>query len=279
MVIKTFNVSDDAYKQFSKSCKDAGLSMSKQVDMFIKSQISADPAVRKSYIAKLESIRKKEFVPVEGLLMDRYSAKEKNVRDGRSAPFKRESKETKIEGRIALDGEGKYNITTPIGFFTHMLENFTKHAIMNLDLTVDGDMHIDQHHTIEDTGIVLGQAVKKALGSMKGVNRSGFFVYPMDDALSVVAIDIGGRSSVTFKGTFKRRFCGDFDTDLTEEFFNGFARGLGASIAVKIIEGKDDHHKLESVFKGFSKALRMACSQDVSLKEYLPTTKGVFDNL
>lgn len=193
----------------------------------------------------------------------------------RKATVKRETKETQILVELNLDRKGEYTIQTPIGFFSHMLESFTKHGHFNVRMEVKGDTEVDQHYTVEDSGIVLGEAFKKALRDKKGINRAGYFVYPMDEALAVVAIDIGGRPYLQFDAQFKRRFCGDFDTDLLEDFFYGFAVTLGANVVVRMPYGRSDHHRIEAIFKAFAKAMRMACSTDPRAIENIPSTKGV----
>jgi imidazoleglycerol-phosphate dehydratase len=155
-----------------------------------------------------------------------------------------------------------------------MLEAFTKHGLFDLKINAKGDTEVDQHHLIEDCGVVLGQVFKKALKDKKGINRAGYFVYPMDDALAVVAIDIGGRPYTVFDAKFKRRFCGKFDTDLLEEFFTAFSINLGANVVVKMPYGKDDHHKIEAIFKAFAKSMKMACSTDPRAINDIPSTKG-----
>jgi len=193
----------------------------------------------------------------------------------RKARTTRKTKETEIKVVLNVDGKGKYKITTPIGFFTHMIESFAKHGLFDVKLNVKGDLNVDQHHTIEDTGIVLGQAFKKALGNKKGINRAGYFIFPMDDALAVVALDISGRPYLKFDAKFRRRFYGDFDTDLLEDFFYGFSTGLQANIAVQIKYGRSNHHKIEALFKAFAKAMKMACSKDKRALKEMPSTKGV----
>lgn len=193
----------------------------------------------------------------------------------RIAKVKRMTKETQIRVRLDLDGKGKYAIKTQIGFLTHMLESFAKHGLFDLTMTVKGDLEVDQHHTLEDCGIALGQAFKEALGSKKGINRAGYFVFPMDDALAVATVDIGGRPYLQYDIVFRRRFCGDLDTDVLEEFFYGFSIGLCCNIAVRMPYGKDDHHKVEAVFKAFGKAMKMACSTDRRAISEIPSTKGV----
>ena len=193
----------------------------------------------------------------------------------RLAKVKRKTKETEIAIKLDIDGKGKSRIKTPIGFFGHMLETFSKTGTFDLQTNVMGDLKVDQHHTIEDTGLVLGQAFKEALGNKRGINRAGFFVYPMDEALAVVAVDIGGRPFNQFDAEFKRRFCGELDLDTLEDFFYGFSVGLGANIAVKMPYGRSDHHKVEAIFKAFGKAMKMACSVDKRMIREIPSTKGV----
>ena len=195
----------------------------------------------------------------------------------RIAKILRKTKETEIEVKLNIDGRGKYTIKTPIGFFTHMLESFAKHGLFDIKLDVKGDLEVDQHHTVEDTGIVLGQAFNKALGNKKGINRAGYFIFPMDDALAIVAVDISGRPYLNFQGKLQRRFCGDFDTDLLEDFFYGFSIGLQANLAAKIEYGRNDHHKIEALFKAFAKAMKMACSKDRRALKEMPSTKGLIE--
>ncbi len=195
----------------------------------------------------------------------------------RKAEIIRKTSETEIILKINLDGKGVARIDSPVPFFGHMLESFSKHSRIDIDISIKGDIEVDQHHSVEDTGIVLGSAVKKALGDKKGINRAGFFVFPMDEALSVVSIDVGGRTYLQFKAPFKRQFCGDFDLDTLEDFFSGFTQGASANIAVRAISGRSDHHKIESIFKAFAKATAMAISFDEKLKDYIPSAKGVIE--
>ena len=148
-------------------------------------------------------------------------------------------------------------------------------GLFDIAMTIKGDLNVDQHHTIEDCAIVLGQGFEKALGNKKGINRAGYFAYPMDEALAVVAVDIGGRPLCKFNAKFKRRFCGNFDTDLLEDFFIGFANNLDCNITVQMPYGRSDHHKIEAIFKAFAKAMDMACSIDKRRIKDIPTTKGV----
>jgi len=191
----------------------------------------------------------------------------------RKSIINRKTKETNIKINLNIDGKGKYNIKTPIGFFTHMLESFSKHGLFDINMDVKGDLHVDQHHTVEDCGIVLGEAFKKALGDKKGINRAGYFIFPMDDALALVAVDLSNRPFLNYDVILKRRFVGKLDGDLIKDFFYGFSIGLGANIAIKIIKGKDDHHKIEAIFKSFAKAMKTACSKDKRALKELPSTK------
>ena len=192
----------------------------------------------------------------------------------RKAKIERKTKETDITVDLKIEGTGKYDIKNQIAFLTHLLENFAKHGLFDIKMKAKGDLEVDQHHLVEDCGIVLGEAFKKALGNKKGINRAGYFVYPMDEALAVVAVDISGRPYLQFETKFKRRLCGDLDTDLLEDFFQAFATGLGANVAVRMPFGRNDHHKLEAIFKAFGKAMKMACSKDKRAKESIPSTKG-----
>ncbi len=192
----------------------------------------------------------------------------------RVADVKRNTKETKIILALEIDGKGEYDIKTPIGFLNHMLESFSKHGLFNIKIKAEGDTEVDQHHTVEDLGLALGLSFMKALGNKKGINRAGYFAYPMDESLAVVAVDIGGRPYLQFDAKFRRRFCGGLDTDLLENFFYGFCTGLNCNIAVRMQYGKDDHHKIEAIFKAFGKAMKMACSKDKRAIDGIPSTKG-----
>jgi imidazoleglycerol-phosphate dehydratase len=187
----------------------------------------------------------------------------------------RNTKETQIQAELNLDGSGIYSIQTPLGFLNHMLESFCKHGLFDLKFQAAGDLQVDQHHVLEDCGIVLGQVFLQALGDKKGIYRSGFFVYPMDESLAVVAVDLSGRSFLQYEVTFKRRFCGDLDTDLLEDFFLGLSAGMLANLAVRMPYGRNDHHKIEAIFKALGKALRMACALDERGAGAIPSTKGV----
>ncbi len=193
----------------------------------------------------------------------------------RKATIKRETKETNISVTVNIDGRGESEIQTPVGFFTHMLETFARMSLINVDISAKGDIEVDQHHSIEDCGIVLAQAIKKALGDKCGINRTGYFVYPMDDALAVVSVDIAGRPYLIFDAKFEYQKIGEFDTCLVKEFFQAVANNLGANIAIKMPYGENDHHKIEAIFKAFGKAMKMACSTDPKIG--VPSTKGVLE--
>jgi imidazoleglycerol-phosphate dehydratase len=193
----------------------------------------------------------------------------------RSASVERNTKETQIRGSLKIEGRGRYEVSTGIRFFDHMLELFTKHGGFDLKLQASGDLDVDQHHTVEDVGIVLGQLVSKALGDRKGINRAGYFVMTMDEALAVVALDLGGRPALVYKDKVKVRVVGDLQTELVEDFFGGFVNHAGANLHAKVLYGRSNHHKIEAIFKCFARALRSACSRDPRLKEQLPSTKGL----
>src|SRR5579864_882161 len=193
----------------------------------------------------------------------------------RRAALERNTKETRIRGTLKIDGRGTYEISTGIRFLDHMLELFTRHGGFNLELTASGDLDVDQHHTVEDVGIVLGQLFAKALGDRKGINRAGYFVLPMDESLAVVAVDLGGRPALVYKDQVKVRLVGDLQTELVEDFFGGFVNHAGANLHAKVLYGRSSHHKIEAIFKCFARALRYACSTDARLKDLLPSTKGL----
>jgi imidazoleglycerol-phosphate dehydratase len=193
----------------------------------------------------------------------------------RAAAFSRQTTETQIRGRLVVDGQGRYDIRTGIRFFDHMLELFTRHGGFDLTLKATGDLDVDQHHTVEDVGIVLGETVLKALGDRKGINRAGYFVMPMDETLAVAAIDLSGRPHAVVNLRVKARVVGDLQTELVHDFFDGFASGARANVHVQVLYGRSSHHHVEAVFKAFARALRVACSRDTRLKKMLPSTKGL----
>jgi imidazoleglycerol-phosphate dehydratase len=193
----------------------------------------------------------------------------------RRGEIERNTKETQIRGALGLEGQGKYDVSTGIRFLDHMLELFAKHGGFNLKLRATGDLDVDQHHTVEDCGIVLGQLFAKALGDRRGINRAGYFVLPMDETLAVVAVDLGGRPALVYKDLVKTRLVGDLQTELLEDFFGGFVNHAGANLHAKVLYGRSNHHKIEAVFKCFARAMRYACSKDAQLKKQLPSTKGL----
>jgi len=193
----------------------------------------------------------------------------------RAAKFDRQTTETQITGALIVDGQGRYNVRTGIRFFDHMLELFTRHGGFDLTLTATGDLDVDQHHTVEDVGIVLGEAVLKALGDRKGINRAGYFVMPMDETLAVAAIDLSGRPHAVVDLKVRVRMVGDLQTELVHDFFDGFASGARANVHVKVLYGRSSHHHIEAVFKAFARALRVACAKDARLAKMLPSTKGL----
>src|SRR6476659_7671315 len=193
----------------------------------------------------------------------------------RTATIQRDTKETQIYGKLKIEGRGKYGVATGIRFFDHMLELFAKHGAFDLTLNAHGDLDVDQHHTVEDAGIVLGQLFAKALGDRRGINRAGYFVLPMDETLAVVAVDLGGRPALVYKDLVKTRLVGDLQTELVEDFFSGFVNHAGANLHAKVLYGRSNHHKLEAIFKCFARAMKFACSKDPRLKDQLPSTKGL----
>jgi imidazoleglycerol-phosphate dehydratase len=193
----------------------------------------------------------------------------------RKASLERKTKETRIEASLKIEGLGRYNISTGIRFFDHMLELFTKHGGFDVTLQCEGDLDVDQHHTVEDVGIVLGELFAKALGDRKGINRAGYFVQTMDETLVVVALDLGGRPALVYKDRVKVRVVGDLQAELVHDFFDGFVNKAGANVHVKVLYGRSNHHKIEAIFKCFARAMKYACSKDARLKDQLPSTKGL----
>lgn len=193
----------------------------------------------------------------------------------RVARLHRKTAETDIRARLNLDGGGRYRISTGIRFLDHMLELFTRHGGFDLDLLAKGDLDVDQHHTVEDTGLVLGELVREALGNKKGINRAGYFVMPMDETLGLAAIDLSGRPYLVMTAPFRVRLVGDLQTELVEDFFQAFAASARANLHLKVAYGRSSHHAVEALFKAFARALRYACSRDARLKRLLPSTKGL----
>lgn len=193
----------------------------------------------------------------------------------REASLDRNTKETRIRGVLTIDGTGRYEISTGIRFLDHMLELFTKHGAFDLQLDAKGDLDVDQHHTVEDVGIVLGDLFSKALGDRLGINRAGYFVQAMDESLAVVAVDLGGRPALVYDQQVTVTHVGDLQTELLEDFFSGFSNHAGANLHAKVLYGRSNHHKIEAIFKCFARAMRYACSTDERLKDQLPSTKGL----
>jgi imidazoleglycerol-phosphate dehydratase len=193
----------------------------------------------------------------------------------RKTQLRRKTAETDIQLRLNLDGRGRARIATGIRFFDHMLEQVVRHGGMDLDLSVQGDLDVDQHHTVEDTGLALGQAVREALGNKRGILRAGYFVMPMDEALAVAAIDLSGRAFFAGRWKIRARHVGDFQTELLDDFFQAFAQAAGAAVHLRLLEGRSSHHQVEVLFKAFARALRFAVSRDRRLRGVLPSTKGL----
>ena len=192
----------------------------------------------------------------------------------RSATLSRQTRETEIKATVNLDGTGKAAIKTGIGFFDHMLDQIARHSLIDIEIEAKGDLHIDQHHTVEDTGIVLGQTIRQALGDLRGVTRYADCLLPMDETLTRVALDVSGRPFLVFRTTFHHSKIGEFDTDLVREFFQAFAMNAGITLHVETLYGINDHHISESCFKGLARALGAAIAIDPRQKDRVPSTKG-----
>jgi imidazoleglycerol-phosphate dehydratase len=193
----------------------------------------------------------------------------------RRAVVDRRTKETRISIRLALEGRGRYRVSTGVRFLDHMLELVSRHGGFDLDLNATGDLDVDQHHTVEDVGIALGEAFSAALGNRRGINRAGYFVMPMDETLAVAALDFGGRPHAVVDLKVQAARVGDLQTELVHDFFEGFASSSRANVHVKVLYGRSSHHKIEAVFKAFARALRVACAKDKRLARMLPSTKGL----
>jgi imidazoleglycerol-phosphate dehydratase len=193
----------------------------------------------------------------------------------RRAVIDRRTTETQIELSLGLDGKGRYRVRTGIRFLDHMLELFARHGGFDLEIAATGDLDVDQHHTVEDLGIALGEAVSQALGNRRGINRAGYFVMPMDETLAVAAVDLGGRPHAVVDLRKPAILVGDLQTELVHDFFEGFAIGARANVHVKVMYGRSSHHKVEAVFKAFARALRVACARDKRMAKLLPSTKGL----
>jgi imidazoleglycerol-phosphate dehydratase len=193
----------------------------------------------------------------------------------RKAQIKRETSETRILLKLVLDGHGRYRVSTGIRFLDHMLESFARHGGFDLELQASGDLDVDQHHTVEDVGIALGEAFDQALGSKRGILRAGYFVMPMDETLGLAAVDFGGRVAAVVQTRVHAVRVGDLQSELVPDFFEGFARGSRSNVHARVLYGRSSHHKIESLFKAFARALRAACWQDRRLRRMLPSTKGL----
>lgn len=193
----------------------------------------------------------------------------------RRASIHRKTKETEISVDVLLDGSGKSSISTGVGFFDHMLDQIARHALIDLDIAAKGDLHIDDHHTVEDVGIALGQAIRQALGERKGICRYASVYLPMDEALARVAIDLSGRPFLVFEAAFPTHKIGTFDTELVREFFQAFATNSGSTLHIDALRGANSHHIAEACFKGFARALREAAALDPRQPDAIPSTKGV----
>jgi imidazoleglycerol-phosphate dehydratase len=193
----------------------------------------------------------------------------------RQATIDRKTTETRISLKLVVEGSGRYKVKTGIRFFDHMLELFTRHGAFDLELACDGDLDVDQHHTVEDVGIALGEAVTNALGNKKGILRAGYFVMPMDESLAVAAIDLSGRPVCIINAKINAPRVGDFQSELLEDFFQAFAQSARANVHLRCLYGRSSHHQIEALFKCFARALRFAASRDKRLRRILPSTKGL----
>jgi len=193
----------------------------------------------------------------------------------RIALLRRTTTETDIRVRLNLDGRGRARVRTGIRFFDHMLELVARHGALDLEITARGDLEVDQHHTVEDTGIALGEAVRKALGSKRGILRAGYFLMPMDETLAAAAIDLSGRAHCVCQWKLSAKRVGDFQTESLEDFFIAFAQAAAANVHLRLLYGRSSHHQVEALFKAFARALRFAATRDPQMKRVLPTTKGL----
>jgi imidazoleglycerol-phosphate dehydratase len=193
----------------------------------------------------------------------------------RRATIRRKTAETDVRVRLMLDGRGRSDISTGIRFFDHMLDLVARHGAFDLAIGAKGDLDVDQHHTVEDVGIGLGEAVRRALGNKKGILRAGYFLMPMDETLAAAAIDLSGRPHCVFRARIRAERIGDFTVELLEDFFAGFAQAAQANVHLRCLYGRSSHHQVEALFKAFARALRFAVSRDRRLKNVLPSTKGL----
>ena len=193
----------------------------------------------------------------------------------RIATIDRKTNETQIKLRLNLDGRGTSKVSTGIRFLDHMLDLVARHGAFDLNIDAKGDLDVDQHHTVEDTGIALGEAVAEAVGDKRGILRAGYFLMPMDETLAAAAIDLGGRPHCVVTGKISAKRVGDFQTELTQDFFEGFAQAARANVHLRVVYGRSSHHQVEALFKAFARALRFAVSRDKRLRNVLPSTKGL----
>jgi imidazoleglycerol-phosphate dehydratase len=193
----------------------------------------------------------------------------------RKAVLERATRETNIKVRLTIEGKGRHKISTGIRFFDHMLELFANHGAFDLELNAHGDLDVDQHHTVEDVGIALGQAFDRALADKRGILRAGYFVMPMDETLGLAAVDFSGRTAAVVDTQTRVRLIGDLQAELVHDFFDGFARGAQANVHARVLYGRSNHHKIEALFKAFARALRAACWRDKQMRGLLPSTKGL----
>ena len=193
----------------------------------------------------------------------------------RTATIHRRTNETDIRLRLNLDGRGRSRIRTGVRFFDHMLELVARHGAFDIDLAARGDLDVDQHHTVEDVGIALGEAVQKALGTKRGILRAGYFLMPMDETLAAAAVDLGGRPYCVVHAKISAKRVGDFQVELVEDFFQGFAQAARANVHLRALYGRSSHHQVEAMFKAFARALRFAVARDKRLRKVLPSTKGL----
>ena len=193
----------------------------------------------------------------------------------RKAKLHRKTAETEIRIALTIEGRGRYEVSTGIRFFDHMLELFARHGAFDLKLAAVGDLDVDQHHTVEDVGIALGEVFDIALGNRRGILRAGYFVMPMDETLALAAVDFGGRAAAVVDTKVRAVRVGDLQVELVQDFFEGFARGARANVHARVLYGRASHHKIEALFKAFARALRVACSRDRRLRRMLPSTKGL----
>src|ERR1700720_4921633 len=193
----------------------------------------------------------------------------------RIATIHRKTSETDVWLKVNLDGHGKSHVSTGIRFLDHMLDLVARHGAFDLEIKAKGDLDVDQHHTVEDVGIAFGEAVRKALGSKRGILRAGYFLMPMDETLAAAAVDLGGRPHCVCNAKIAAKLVGDFQTELTEDFFQGFAQAARANVHLRVLCGRSSHHQIEAMFKAFARALRFAVARDKRLRHVLPSTKGL----